>query len=78
MKLVCHRNIKSRTELSVAIHVCIMGITISNRNTLLIIYIWNVLCLNLYFDGTQAYMVVAHSFATFGGIYAPGVVETTL
>ena len=25
--------------------------------------------MNLYFDVTRAYMVVAHSFATFGGSY---------
>ena len=27
--------------------------------------------LNLYFDGTQVFMVVARSFAAFGSSYAP-------
>ena len=33
--------------------------------------IWKVLRLNLYFNGTQAYVVVARSFTAFGGSYAP-------
>ena len=34
-------------------------------------HIWKVLRLNLYFDGTQAYGVVARSFAAFSSSYAP-------
>ena len=31
--------------------------------------------MNLYLDGTRAYTRVAHSFATFGGSYAPGSIQ---
>jgi hypothetical protein len=46
-----------------------MAIDISNRRTLS--KYGRLLRLNLYFDGTRAYIVVARSFTDFGGSYAP-------
>ena len=40
--------------------------------------IWKVLHLNLYFNGTRALVVVACSFATFGGSYAPVLIAISV
>ena len=70
MWLACHRktNINTRNWVWLAVYVYIHSyiLGISNRCT---VSKYGKYC--LYFDGTRAYMVVAHSFVAFGGSYAP-------
>ena len=54
-----------------------MAIAISNGH-LHTFHIWKVLHLNLYFNGTRAFVVVACSFATFGGSYAPVLIAISV
>ena len=60
--------------MGMAIHVCIiiMVIDISNKCTLS--KYMESIGLNLYFNGTRAYMVVAHAFAAFSGSYILGII----
>jgi hypothetical protein len=65
----CHRNTNTCGILSIYLEIVSTGNALVHTRTPR-----PVLCVDLYFDGTQ----VTRSFTVFGGSYAPGMIYTTI